>query len=114
MDIDAKGKDKDSYDTLAEALVAFNDFITDVGLPRPNVIVKTGGGFHVYWTFERALTIPEWQPLSNALAAAAKAHGLKCDTGCTVDAARILRIPGTFNRKLDVRRPVVLAGGRTT
>lgn len=113
MDIDAKGKDKDSYDTLAEALVAFNDFITDVGLPRPNVIVKTGGGFHVYWTFERALTIPEWQPLSNALAAAAKAHGLKCDTGCTVDAARILRIPGTFNRKLDVRRPVVLAGGRT-
>src|SRR5580765_3753444 len=47
MDLDAKGKDKDSYDTLEEALAAFAKFITDVGLPKPNVIVKTGGGFHV-------------------------------------------------------------------
>jgi len=113
MDLDAKGKDKDSYDTLAEALTAFTDFIAVVGLPNPNVIVKTGGGFHVYWTLDRALSRDEWQPLANALAAAARAHGLKADTGCTIDAARILRIPGTVNRKLAVGRPVILAGGRT-
>jgi hypothetical protein len=113
MDLDAKGKSKDSYDTLAEAFAAFKQFLADVGLPSPNVIVKTGGGFHVYWTFDRALRIDEWQPLANALAAAARAHGLKCDTGCTIDAARILRVPSTFNRKLAVDRPVVLAGGRT-
>jgi hypothetical protein len=114
MDLDAKGKDKDSYDTLAEALVAFGDFIAAVGLPKPNVIVKTGGGFHVYWTFDRALTREQWQPLADALAAAAKAHGLKCDAGCTIDAARVLRVPDTFNRKLaGVDRPVVLCGNRT-
>ena len=113
MDLDAKGKDKDSYDTLAEAFTAFTDFLKAVGLPNPNVIVKTGGGFHVYWTFDRALSRDEWQPLANALAMAAKTHGLRADTGCTIDAARILRIPGTVNRKLDVGRPVVLAGGRT-
>ena len=56
MDLDAKGKSKDSYDTLEEALAAFTNFIGVVGLPKPNVIVKTGGGFHVYWTFDRALT----------------------------------------------------------
>ena len=72
MDLDAKGKSKDSYDTLEEALAAFTNFIGVVGLPRPNVIVKTGGGFHVYWTFDRALPIEEWQPLANALAAAAE------------------------------------------
>ena len=113
MDLDAKGKDKGSYDTLAEALSAFSTFIAAVGLPKPNVIVKTGGGFHVYWTFERAISIQEWQPLSNALAAAAVAHGLKFDTACTVDSARLLRVPATFNHKLANRRPVVLAGGRT-
>ena len=113
MDIDAKGKDKGSYDTLAETLAEFGKFIAAVGLPKPNVIVKSGGGMHVYWTFERAISVPEWQVLSNALAAAVKAHGFLCDTGCTIDAARILRIPGTFNCKLDIRRPVVLVGGRT-
>jgi len=113
MDIDAKGNDKDSYDTLEEALAAFSAFIAIVGLPKPSVIVKSGGGFHIYWTFDRALTINEWQPLANALANAAKVNGLLCDTGCTIDAARILRVPGTLNRKLDVPRPVDLVGGRT-
>ena len=42
----------------------------------------------------RALTREEWQPLANALAQAAKQHGLKCDTQCTIDSARVLRVPG--------------------
>ncbi|WP_454627673.1 DUF927 domain-containing protein [Bradyrhizobium cenepequi] len=113
VDLDAKGEDKNSYATIPEAAAALAKFITEVDLPKPSAIVTSGGGLHVYWTFDRALTIDEWQPLAFALAEATKKHGLKCDTGCTIDSARILRVPGTFNRKLDTARPVGLAGGRT-
>lgn len=112
LDLDAKGGDKNSYDTVSDAAVALNDFITKMGLPKPSALVTSGGGLHVYWSFDRALTPHEWQPLAAALAEAAKTHGLKCDTGCTIDGARVLRVPGTYNCKLDAPRPVGLAGGR--
>ncbi len=113
IDLDAKGEDKNSYASVGEAAAALTEFITKMDLPKPSAIVTSGGGLHVYWTFDRALTLYEWQPLATALAEATKVHGLKCDTGCTIDGARILRVPGTFNRKLDAPRPVGLAGGRT-
>lgn len=113
IDLDAKGGGKDSYDSVPEAAAALSEFITKMDLPKPSALVTSGGGLHVYWTFDRALNPFEWQPLAYALAEATKVHGLKCDTQCTVDSARILRVPGTFNRKLDTPRPVGLAGGRT-
>jgi DNA primase len=113
IDLDAKGEALNSYANVNDAAAALNDFIAKAGLPKPSVIVTSGGGLHVYWTFASALTPTEWQPLANALAEATKAHGLKCDTGCTIDSARILRVPDTLNRKLDVSRPVGLVGGRT-
>src|SRR5262249_54256948 len=82
-------------------------------LPRPSTIVNSGGGLHVYWTFDRALTVLEWNPLAQALVNAAKDFGLKFDSGCTTDAARVLRIPDTFNHKLDTPRPVTLGDGGT-
>lgn len=113
LDLDAKGEDKNSYASISEAASALTKFITTVDLPKPSAIVTSGGGLHVYWVLDRALTKDEWQPLAFALAEATKVHGLKCDTGCTIDAARVLRVPGTFNNKLDTPRPVGLAGGRT-
>jgi hypothetical protein len=113
LDLDAKGEDKNSYASISDAATALAKFITTVDLPKPSVIVTSGGGLHVYFVLDRALTKAEWQPLAYALAEATKVHGLKCDTGCTIDAARVLRIPGTFNNKLDTPRPVGLAGGRT-
>lgn len=112
LDIDAKGEDKDGYATVSDAIKALTKFIADVDLPLPSAIVNSGGGLHVYWTFMRPLSIAEWQPLAFALAEATKQKGLKCDTQCTIDAARILRVPGTFNRKLEAARPVTLAGNR--
>lgn len=113
IDLDAKGGGKNSYDSVPEAAAALSEFITKMDLPKPSALVTSGGGLHVYWTFDRPLPLHEWQPLAYALAEATKAHGLKCDTQCTVDSARILRVPGTYNRKLDTPRPVGLAGGRT-
>lgn len=105
IDIDFKGG-PNGYDNQAEAARELTRFLKEVQLPRPSIIVGSGGGMHVYWVFERALTPAEWTPISFAMAEATKRHGLKCDTQCTVDIARILRVPGTFNMKQDQPRPV--------
>src|SRR5207244_86760 len=42
---------------------------------------------------------------ASALRASAEQHGLRADLGCTTDAARILRIPGTYNRKPEYHGP---------
>lgn len=110
LDIDVKGIDKNSYGNLGEAADALAKFIKDSSIPKPTVIVRSGGGLHVYWTMSRALARDEWQPLANALAEATKQHGLKCDTQCTIDSARVLRVPDTNNYKTDPPRPVTLAG----
>ena len=110
LDIDVKGMGKDSYANLGEAADALAKFVRDSSIPKPTVIVRSGGGLHVYWTMLRALTREEWQPLANALAEATKHHGLKCDTQCTIDSARVLRVPDTNNYKTDPPRPVTLAG----
>jgi hypothetical protein len=110
LDIDVKGLDKNSYTDLGEAIEALIKFLKDSCMPKPTVIVRSGGGLHVYWTMARALTREEWQPLAYALAEATKQLGLKCDTQCTIDSARVLRVPDTNNYKTDPPRPVTLAG----
>jgi hypothetical protein len=113
IDLDAKGADKDSYTSPAEANAALDEFIKAVGLPSPSVVVNSGNGLHIYWVVSRPLTPEEWRPLAFALADATKRHGLKCDTQCTIDSARVLRIPNTLNRKTDPSKPVTIAGNPT-
>jgi hypothetical protein len=97
IDVDVKGgKHKTGYEDGAEAGRAVVKFCVDAGIPRPTLFVSTGsGGLHLYWTLERALPVPEWQPLANALAEATRRFGLQADTGVTVDAARVMRLPET-------------------
>lgn len=103
LDVDFK-----QYADAQEAYAALKAFILAVGLPKPSVLVLTGGGLHVYWTIDRNMAPAEWAPLAHALVAAAQKHGLKFDSACTVDAARILRIPGTQNFKYTPPRDVSL------
>lgn len=115
--IDIDVKDSGGYPDTKEALRALKEFIDAVGIPTPSAVVASGsGGFHVHWALDAPLTRDDWQILANALAKAAIEHELKCDTQCTVDAARILRIPQTFNHKGDVPREVKLlsAGQRVS
>jgi len=106
IDIDVK---PEAYATTQDALRALKDFIDNVRLPMPSAVVGSGsGGFHVHWALSEALDRDSWQVLANALANAALSHGLMCDSQCTIDSARILRVPGTFNRKTDVPREVTL------
>jgi hypothetical protein len=106
LDIDVK---EGAYATQGEALAALNAFMVATGLPLPTAIVDTGsGGFHCHWVLERAISTIEWKPYAHALAHATQQHGLISDTQCTVDAARILRVPGTFNKKTGSGREVKL------
>lgn len=106
VDLDAKGADDNSYNDLTDAVTALGKFVVTAGLPKPNVLVKSGGGLHVYWLAAEDMDFPTWSRLAHAMAEATRQHGLRCDTQCTVDSVRILRVPGTFNRKLETPRPV--------
>ena len=106
IDLDVKSK---SYPTPADAVKALADFVRATALPRPTLCVLSGGGgMHVYWCLDVTLTPSEWQPLANALAEATRRHGLKVDTACTVDSARVLRVPGTMNHKYEPKGEVKL------
>lgn len=102
IDLDIK-----NYTTAMDALKDFERFIREANLPWPNAIVYSGGGYHFYWAMSEAIPLMEWQPLANALSEAIKRHKLiGADTQCTVDAARVLRLPPTMNHKYDPPRKV--------
>lgn len=106
IDVDVK---EGAYSDTKEALAALKDFVTSLGMPVPSAVVASGsGGFHVHWALDKPLPREEWQRLANALASAAQQFGLKFDSQCTVDAARILRVPETFNYKSDEPKSVKL------
>ena len=98
IDVDV-GK-ADGYATFDEAWFAIDDWCALAKLPLPTFRIGSGGGVHAYWILETPIPLQFWQPLANALKNAAQEHGLKCDTQCTVDAARVLRPPETWNLKL--------------
>jgi putative DNA primase/helicase len=112
-DIDVGGaahKAKDLPGSEEEAL----SLVEAVGLP-PSVIVRSGFGLQVYWLFREPFVIEteaerqELKSLSRRfqqmLRFEARAHGWTIDP--TADLCRVLRVPGTFNRKIpDDVRPV--------
>lgn len=108
LDIDIKEPPK-GYADVDEALAALDAFVEAFSLPSPTAIVASGGGIHVYWISDKPLTPDEWRPYAEGLREAAVQHGLRFDAGVTVDSARILRVPGTFNWKIeDQPRPVAI------
>lgn len=109
LDIDCKDG-PNGYADQSAAAAALGKFLRESGLPRPTMIVGSGGGMHCHWVMSRALTPAEWKPLAMALAEATKRLGLKCDTQVTIDSARVLRPPETLNLKQETPRPVRLVG----
>jgi hypothetical protein len=107
LDVDVKAP-PGGYVNLGEAVAAVDVFVQHYKLPPPSALVHSGGGLHVYWISDRDLTPEEWLPYAEGLKQAAMTFGLRCDAGVTVDSARVLRVPGTFNTKNGGRRPVKL------
>ena len=120
-DIDFGGEAHKAQDlprTETEAL----SVVATVGLD-PSVIVRSGFGLHVYWLFDQPLRVEteadrQWMKalsrrFQHMLRLQARALGWAVDP--TADLCRVLRVPGTFNRKVsgDVRTVTVEYSGLT-
>lgn len=100
LDVSRPGDGKANvYPDRASALAALTDFCVKAGLVRPNLVVNSGWGFHVYWVVDRDLSVTEWQPMAYALRNAAVTYGLHFDASVTTTLSRVLRTPGTRNFK---------------
>jgi hypothetical protein len=108
LDLDVK---PDAYPSQREALRAALPFFDKLGLP-PSMIVSTGWGIHAYVIFDQLITPAQWQPLANALIAAAQEAGIKLDVKVSRDDDRIMRLPGTVNAKVwtDQKPTKILSG----
>lgn len=108
LDIDVKAG---AYASTQEASAALGDFLKATSLPKPSLLVKSGGGgLHVHWLFSEVVERAVWEPLAGALATAAREDGLEADLACTTDPCRLLRIPDTLNHKYSPPRPVRMEG----
>lgn len=96
LDIDCKDP-ATQYANWKDALKALVAFVEETGLPKP-LVVKSGGGLHVYWTLTEEVSPQEWHPVAQALKDLCLAKGLIIDPTVTADAARILRTPGTVHK----------------
>ena len=93
-------KKRTGYIDAASGVYAVARFCRAAALPFPT-LVASGGGLHVYWTLETAITPEEWHRYASGLKRRAAELGLLTDTARTADAASVLRTPGTHNRKRD-------------
>lgn len=101
-DIDAGKKNadgslkKDVYPDAPTGLTALYQAAADI---PPSIIVSSGMGLHVYWTFEEAVPAAKWNSVSTALLNKLRAGGLMVDAPKTTDIAAVLRLPGTVHQK---------------
>ena len=73
------------------------------------MISLSGGGLHTFWPLKYAIGASEWRRYSEGLKGACLEHGLEADHVNTAGAERVLRLPGTTNRKIPGKpRPVTL------
>jgi putative DNA primase/helicase len=82
-------------------------------LPTPSVLIHSGGGLYPIWMFERPILITDtnraevkarseqWQQL---IKATSEKLGWHYGSGVG-DLARVLRLPGSINRKAGLERP---------
>ena len=92
------------YADIETGLVALNAFCNKTGLPQPTV-VQSGLGAHVYWVLDHDLDRRDWKPFAERLKELAVEEGFDIDPAVPADAARILRVPGTFHTK-DPTNPI--------
>ena len=111
VDLDC-GENKTYPDQIAAA-AALREFVDKTKLPTPYVI-NSGWGLHAYWPFTESVSAIEWGPYARAFKQFCLDHELAIDKAVTADAARILRMPGTFNYKREKVETSIIAEGVIT
>ena len=89
---------KEAYADKAEALSVVRKFLNETGLPLP-AVVDSGGGWHLYWILDTAITIDKWQPIADLFKQLCIKSDLHIDPRVPADSARVLRVVGTNNVK---------------
>lgn len=87
------------------------ELLSAANLPEPSLTVDSGGGLHCYWLLDAAVPPEEidraCKALQSNVRALARVRNLHVDQ--TGNADRVLRVPGTWNRKNPAEpRPVLL------
>ena len=94
-DIDVgKASDAFGYPDRRTALDAIAKFVSQTQL-YPTIIVSSGKGYHLYWTFHETLPASEWELISALFFELCQDYGLRVDPARACDAASVLRVPGT-------------------
>lgn len=76
--------------------------------PQPSALVDSGGGYHAYWLLDQPYLLASDADRRQAKDLQSRwVEFVGGDKGAK-DLARVLRVPGTLNRKYDPPRPVVL------
>lgn len=107
FDIDCgveKAKNGVGYATKKEALTVLIKFIEQTKLPKPDFIVDSGNGLHVYFCSDVFIPTKDWKIGADKLKELAKHYGLLADPTRTADIASVLRFPNTKNYK-DLTNP---------
>lgn len=97
VDIDRHDEPQANLDFLIASLLGI---AADNGLPVPTWTVKSGRGVWALWVFDSPLrstpeTLNHWQLAAGLLADCFK--GLGADRASSIDASRIMRVPGSKN-----------------
>ena len=87
----------DGYADQETALAELTSFCELIGIPKP-LLVNSGRGIHAYWPLKEAVDRAAWEPVAARLNELCVLHNLYVDAS-VFEAARVLRVPGTFNFK---------------
>lgn len=93
------------YRNIGEALKGLDQWCASTRFPLPYV-VSSGSGLHLYWPFIEPVQVDVWRKLASAFKNACTTGGFFIDYSVSADAARVLRVPGTFNRKSEPHKRV--------
>lgn len=108
-DIDIAGPGHKTTKTLPANVDEAMSIVTESGLPTPTYWVHSGGGLYPWWLLDNPVEIENTAYLTRTQEVSARWHELLRDTaerlgmsyGPVGDLARVLRIPGTVNRKVE-------------
>lgn len=107
VDLDCKGRPGE-YKSKFEALAALTAAVQKGDLPMPSKIVDSGTGIHLYYCCDEEIDAGRWQNVADGFKQHLKNIGMQFDHACTADGARIMRLPGSLNKKEGRRLPVAL------
>jgi hypothetical protein len=107
LDLDCHGG-VGEYANPKEAWAALVAFCGVTGVPMPDWRVASGHGLHGHWHLSEPVSRKVWLPVAKKLKTLVASQGLKTDKRITADAARVLRVPGSFNFR-DPAMPVDVA-----